>query len=175
MQPTARISAVVIGLVTLAACHPRKRPYFTGAATPEARSVRALGMVVLPTVTVLATSAHGHATPAAAATHEATPPKRQERDANERTGREAGSLPANEVGVDNFSFSPQVLTVKRGTEVTWINKDDVPHLIVNVQQRFKASPVLDTDQRYSVRLDVPGTYDYFCSLHPKMVGKLVVQ
>ncbi|HWJ22015.1 MAG TPA: plastocyanin/azurin family copper-binding protein, partial [Gemmatimonadaceae bacterium] len=73
------------------------------------------------------------------------------------------------------SFTPPVLTVKRGTQVTWINGDDVPHLIVNVQQRFKPSPVLDTDQRYAVRLETPGSYDYFCSLHPKMTGKIVVQ
>jgi 3',5'-cyclic AMP phosphodiesterase CpdA len=85
------------------------------------------------------------------------------------------SLAPNEIGIDNFSFTPPVLTVARGTHVTWINEDDVPHLIVNVQRRFKASPVLDTDQRYSVELTAAGTYDYFCSLHPKMTGKIVVQ
>jgi plastocyanin len=59
--------------------------------------------------------------------------------------------------------------------VTWINKDDVPHLIVNVQNKFRQSPVLDTDQRFSATLTKPGTYDYFCSLHPKMQGRIVVQ
>ena len=83
-------------------------------------------------------------------------------------------LGPNEIGIDNFSFTPPVLTVRAGATVTFINKDDVPHLIVNTQNRFKASPVLDTDQRFSTTLTRPGTYDYFCSLHPMMVGKIVV-
>ena len=83
-------------------------------------------------------------------------------------------LAANEIGIDNFNFTPTPLTVKAGTPITWINKDDVPHLIVSTQNKFKASPVLDTDQRYGITLKTPGTYDYFCSLHPKMQGKIVV-
>jgi plastocyanin len=102
-----------------------------------------------------------------AATHDAMMARRVE--------RRHLVLAANEIGIDNFAFTPPVLTVKAGTAVTWINNDDVPHLIVNVQNRFKSSPVLDTDQRYSVLLERPGAYDYFCSLHPKMQGKLVVQ
>ena len=89
--------------------------------------------------------------------------------------RRSLALPPNEIGIDNFDFTPKVLTVKAGTRVTWINKDDVPHLIVSPQNRFKASPVLDTEQRYSVTLTSAGTYDYFCSLHPKMQGKIVVE
>ena len=84
-------------------------------------------------------------------------------------------LAANEIGIDNFAFSPSPLAVQRGTKVVWINNDDVPHLIVNVQRKFKQSPVLDTDARFSVTLSKPGTYDYFCSLHPKMQGRIVVQ
>jgi amicyanin len=91
-----------------------------------------------------------------------------------QSDRKALILGPNEIGIDNFDFTPAVLTVKAGTTVTWINKDDVPHLIVNTQNRFRASSVLDTDQRYSVTLARPGTYDYFCSLHPKMQGKIVV-
>jgi plastocyanin len=102
-----------------------------------------------------------------AATHDAMMARRVE--------RRHLVLAPNEIGIDNFAFTPPVLTVKAGTAVTWINNDDVPHLIVNVQNRFKSSPVLDTDQRYSVLLERPGAYDYFCSLHPKMQGKLVVQ
>ena len=68
-----------------------------------------------------------------------------------------------------------MLTVKPGTKVTWINNDDVPHLIVNVQRAWKQSPVLDTDQRFSTTLTTAGTYDYFCSLHPKMQGKIIVK
>jgi plastocyanin len=92
----------------------------------------------------------------------------------QREKRNAMTLGPNEIGIDNFSFTPPVLEVKAGTSVSWINKDDVPHLIVNVQQRFKQSAVLDTDQRFSVALQQPGTYDYFCSLHPQMQGRIVV-
>jgi plastocyanin len=90
-----------------------------------------------------------------------------------QTERKNLSLAANQIGIDNFRFTPSPLTVKGGTKVTWINTDDVPHLIVNVQGAFK-SPVLDSDQRYTATLSKPGTYDYFCSLHPKMQGKIVV-
>jgi len=83
-------------------------------------------------------------------------------------------LAANQVGIDNFSFTPPVLTVKAGTEVTWINKDDVPHIIVNTQLKFPPSKVLDTDQRFSHTFTQPGTYDYYCSIHPKMTGKVIV-
>ena len=91
-----------------------------------------------------------------------------------RNARKAVKLGANEIGIDNFNFTPPTLTVAKGTKVTWINNDDVPHLIVNVQNRFKQSSVLDTDQKFNVTLTTPGTYDYFCSLHPKMQGKIIV-
>jgi len=91
-----------------------------------------------------------------------------------KASRKNFTLAANEIGIDNFAFAPSPLTVKAGTTVTWINKDDVPHLIVSTQNRFHASPVLDTDQRYSATLTKAGTYDYFCSLHPKMQGKIIV-
>jgi plastocyanin len=83
-------------------------------------------------------------------------------------------LGPNQIGIDNFQFTPPTLTVTAGTKVTWINKDDVPHLIVNTQNRFRQSPVLDTDQQYGVTITKPGTYTYFCSLHPKMQGTIVV-
>jgi len=91
-----------------------------------------------------------------------------------RNARKAVKLGPNEIGIDNFNFTPATLTVAKGTKVTWINNDDVPHLIVNVQNRFKQSAVLDTDQKFNVTLTTPGTYDYFCSLHPKMQGKIIV-
>jgi Icc protein len=92
----------------------------------------------------------------------------------QQANRKSLTLGANEVGIDNFNFTPKVLTVKAGTTVTFINKDDVPHLIVSTQNKFKSSRVLDTDQRFTTTLTKPGTYDYFCSLHPMMVGKIVV-
>jgi plastocyanin len=93
----------------------------------------------------------------------------------QRSARQRVALAPNDIAIDNFAFTPRVLAVKAGTTVTWVNRDDVPHLIVNVQNRFKQSPLLDTDQRYGATLTTPGTYDYFCSLHPKMQGKIVVQ
>jgi plastocyanin len=85
------------------------------------------------------------------------------------------ALGSNQIGIDNFAFVPRELTVKAGTEVTWINRDDVPHVIENVQKKFAASPVLDTDRKFSHRFTAPGTYDYYCSIHPTMTGKIVVQ
>ena len=85
----------------------------------------------------------------------------------------SSSQPA-EVKVDNFSFSPETLTVPVNTAVTWINKDDVPHVIASTDGVFK-SKGLDTDDKYSYTFTKPGTYAYFCSIHPKMTGKIVVQ
>ena len=79
-----------------------------------------------------------------------------------------------EVKIDNFSFAPQVLTVSTGTKVTWINKDDVPHTVVSVEKKFKSSP-LDTGDKFSFTFSTPGTYEYFCSIHAHMKGKVVVQ
>jgi len=84
----------------------------------------------------------------------------------------AGAGPS-QVVVDNFSFAPVMATVAAGSTVTWTNRDDVPHNIVSTEQKFK-SPVLDTDQQFSHTFDAPGTYKYFCSIHPKMTGQVVV-
>ena len=79
----------------------------------------------------------------------------------------------HDVVLDNFSFAPAVVSVPVGTTITWTNRDDAPHIVASTDQKFK-SPVLDTDERFSHRFDVPGTYQYFCSLHPKMTGRVVV-
>jgi len=80
---------------------------------------------------------------------------------------------AEVIKIDNFSFNPTPNSVKAGTQVTWINHDDIPHNIVATDKSFK-SPVLDTDEKFSHRFDTPGEYNYYCSIHPKMTGKLVV-
>jgi Icc protein len=80
---------------------------------------------------------------------------------------------ARAVVIDNFSFAPGTTTVSIGATVTWTNKDDVPHNVVSTSKAFK-SPVLDTDERYSHTFDTPGTFAYYCSLHPKMTGKVLV-
>ena len=87
---------------------------------------------------------------------------------------EAGMhLGAQDIAVDNFNFAPATASVPLGTMVTWTNRDDVPHNIVSTERKFK-SPVLDTDEQFSYRFDAPGSYKYFCSLHPKMTGEIVV-
>jgi len=78
-----------------------------------------------------------------------------------------------QVVADNFSFSPAAATVPIGATVTWTNRDDVPHNIVSSERKF-ASPVLDTDQQFSHRFEASGTYPYYCSIHPKMTGRIVV-
>jgi plastocyanin len=79
-----------------------------------------------------------------------------------------------EVKIDNFSFGPGTLTVPAGTTVTWTNRDDIPHTVVSTEGVFK-SKVLDTDEKYSFTFSKAGTFPYFCSIHPKMTGKVVVQ
>ena len=79
-----------------------------------------------------------------------------------------------EVKIDNFSFGPAELTVPVGTTVTWTNRDDIPHTVASTDKVFK-SKVLDTDEKFSYTFTQPGTFPYFCSIHPKMTGKVVVQ
>lgn len=86
----------------------------------------------------------------------------------------AGPAPTAVVKIDNFTFSPQVLTVTPGTTVTWDNEDDTPHTVVANDKSFR-SKAMDTDERYSMTFSKPGTYDYFCSLHPHMTAKIVVK
>ena len=88
----------------------------------------------------------------------------------------ARSAPATdaEVDIDQFTFLPQRITVKAGTTVTWINEDDVPHTIVSSSKVFK-SKALDTADKFSFTFTTPGTYEYFCSVHPHMTGAVVVE
>ena len=79
-----------------------------------------------------------------------------------------------QVKIDNFTFAPPSLTVKAGTTVTWRNEDDIPHTVASSTRVFK-SKALDTDDSFSFTLTEPGSYEYFCSLHPHMTGKIVVE
>ena len=79
-----------------------------------------------------------------------------------------------EVKIDNFSFGPATLTVPVGTSVTWTNRDDIPHTVVSTEGVFK-SKVLDTDEKFTFTFSKEGNYPYFCSIHPKMTGKVIVQ
>ena len=81
---------------------------------------------------------------------------------------------AGQIGIDNFAFNPKTLTVKAGQSVTWTNHDDVPHRIQSANDKFPPSTVLDTKAQYTVPLTAAGEYPYFCSLHPKMIGTIIV-
>jgi len=89
-----------------------------------------------------------------------------------RAGSQENAI--TQVKIDNFSFTPATVTVAPGTTVTWTNSDDVPHTVVSDDQVFK-SKVLDTDEKFSYTFTKPGTYPYFCSVHPKMTARIVVQ
>jgi plastocyanin len=83
--------------------------------------------------------------------------------------------PANAaVKIDNFVFGPQTITVPVGATVTWTNSDDIPHTAVSTDGVFK-SKVMDTDEKFSYTFTKAGTYSYYCSIHPKMTGTVVVQ
>jgi plastocyanin len=86
-----------------------------------------------------------------------------------------GPASATEIDIDNFAFAPKVLTVPVGSNVTWWNKDDVPHKIQSADKRFDPSPLLDTKATYATRFTKAGEYRYFCSLHPVMQGTIIVQ
>ena len=77
------------------------------------------------------------------------------------------------VKIDNFAFAPEQLTVKAGTTVTWINEDDIPHTVVASAHAFK-SRALDTEDKFSFTFTAPGSYEYFCSLHPHMKAMVIV-
>jgi plastocyanin len=80
------------------------------------------------------------------------------------------------VVIDNFAFSPREITVATGTRVTWVNHDDVPHTATSsVRPRAFDSGALDTDDTFSFVFTAPGTYDYFCAVHPHMTGKVIVK
>jgi amicyanin len=82
---------------------------------------------------------------------------------------------ANVITIDNFTFAPPELTVAVGTTVKWVNHDDIPHNVVNKDKAFRSKAALDTDEDYSFTFASAGTFDYFCGLHPHMVGKVIVK
>ena len=81
----------------------------------------------------------------------------------------------SEVVMDNFSFSPQAFTVPAGGTVTWTNRDSMPHTVTSTDNQFRKSPVLKPGQSYSNTFAAAGTYSYFCSIHPRMTGKIIVK
>ncbi len=114
----------------------------------------------LPAVAVLALAAAGCGGSDAAPRHDTTAPAVEEA----------------RVTIDQFAYGPRELTVPAGTRVTWVNRDDVPHTVTSAEtpRRFH-SGTLDTDEQYSHLFTTPGTYEYFCAVHPKMTGKVIVK
>ena len=78
------------------------------------------------------------------------------------------------ITIDNFHYSPSMLVVPPGTTVTWKNDDDSPHSVREKDGKFK-SAALDTDDTFSQTFTAAGEYEYFCSIHPYMTGKIVVR
>ena len=82
---------------------------------------------------------------------------------------------AYQVGIRNFHFEPMQLVVPAGATVTWTNHDEEPHVVTSAGNQFKSSPALDTDDHYSAVFTRPGTYAYYCSIHPQMTATIVVK
>ncbi|MBU6416521.1 MAG: cupredoxin family copper-binding protein [Xanthomonadaceae bacterium] len=82
---------------------------------------------------------------------------------------------AYQVGIRNFRFQPKQIVVPAGATVTWANHDEEPHVITSAGNRFKGSPAMDTGDTWSAVFTRPGTYAYFCSVHPFMTGTIVVR
>jgi len=89
-------------------------------------------------------------------------------------GAGAQAAAANEIVIQNFAFEPATLTVKVGTKVTWVNRDDEPHTATATDKRFN-SKTLENGDRFSTEFSAPGTYKYYCALHPKMTGEIIVK
>jgi plastocyanin len=86
----------------------------------------------------------------------------------------AAAAEAGRIEVKDFMFAPTMLTVSVGSKVTWLNKDDEPHTVVSDTGVFR-SGAIDTDESFSFTFDKPGTYHFTCSIHPRMVGTIVVK
>jgi plastocyanin len=94
---------------------------------------------------------------------------------SETRGSAPPKAPETEVVIDNFSFSPKTFTVPVGATVTWTNHDNTSHVVASADNQFKKSPVLKAGQRFSNTFATAGTYSYFCSIHPRMTGKITVR
>jgi plastocyanin len=87
----------------------------------------------------------------------------------------AENPPGLQITIDNFSFAPATLTIPAGTQVTWVNHDDIPHTVVSDDKTSFKSRALDTDEKFTFTFAQRGAYTYFCSIHPRMTAKIVVQ
>jgi plastocyanin len=95
--------------------------------------------------------------------------------AGEMKNADEATAKQNRIEIKDFAFNPQKITVKSGEKITWVNRDEEPHTVVSVEKQFKKSSALDTDQEFTITAGAPGTYTYYCSVHPKMTGTIVVE
>jgi len=79
-----------------------------------------------------------------------------------------------EISIQSFQFVPAILTVKAGTAVTWLNRDEEPHNVVSLERVFR-SKAIDGGEKFTAVFDKPGTYNYICAVHPHMRGTIIVQ
>ncbi|HEX8779296.1 MAG TPA: cupredoxin family copper-binding protein [Rhodanobacter sp.] len=82
---------------------------------------------------------------------------------------------SGQIEIHNFMFMPKTLTVPVGAKVTWINRDEEPHTVVSANGQFAPSKALDSNDRYEISFSKPGTYVYFCTVHPFMTGTIIVK
>lgn len=88
---------------------------------------------------------------------------------------DSGAMSTAKVDISNFAFSPKTVTIAVGTRVVWTNRDEEPHVVTSAGAQFASSKALDTSDRYAVTFSKPGTYTYYCSIHPMMVGTIIVR
>ena len=86
----------------------------------------------------------------------------------------ASTPDAAQIVIKDFMFMPRSLTVKAGSTVTWANKDDEPHTVVSDTGVFRSGAV-DTDETFTFKFVKPGVYHFSCSIHPRMIGTIVVE
>ena len=110
------------------------------------------------------------AAPAATPNSNMDMPKPAPRDRNNMPT----SAAKDQIVIENFSFKPATVTVKAGTTVTWVNRDNEPHTVSDSDKRFK-SGAMDTNEQFSYTFAAPGTYNYFCAIHPRMTGQIIVR
>jgi len=91
------------------------------------------------------------------------------------TSSHAAAAKPDQIEIHNFMFMPKTLTVPVGAKVTWINRDEEPHTVVSANGQFAPSKALDTDDRYATTFSKPGTYTYYCTVHPFMTGTVIVK
>jgi plastocyanin len=154
------VIASVLTALVIVGCNTKGRQSETGNSTPDGQAERP--PVNREPATVVSPVADNHK-PGTSAAEPSAP--------GEKASQATSS---NQVTIDNFTFTPQTLTVPVGAKVTWINRDDVPHTVVDTERRFR-SAALDTDDSFSFTFTAAGEYPYFCGIHPHMTGTIVVK